>query len=59
MFGGIRFKFLNSFQHITRTEGDIQLEGSNASAEEMDEGVESNSVSGIDLILNHRLVETG
>ena len=47
------------FQHITRTEGEVQLEGSNASAEETDEGVDSNSVSGIDLILNHRLVETG
>ncbi|XP_023337417.1 translationally-controlled tumor protein homolog [Eurytemora carolleeae] len=45
-------------EHITRTEGDIQLEGSNASAEEMDEGVDSNSVSGIDHIVSHRLVET-
>ena len=59
MFEGICFEFLNLFQHITRTEGDVQLEGSNASAEEMDEGVDSNSVSGVDLILNHRLVETG
>jgi len=46
-------------KHITRTEGDVQLEGSNASAEEADEGTESNSVSGVDLVLNHRLVETG
>merc|ERR1712198_151343 len=43
-------------KHITRTDDEIQLEGSNASA---DEGTESNSVSGVDLVLNHRLVETG
>jgi len=46
-------------KHITRTEGDIQLEGSNASAEEADEGTDAASVSGVDLVLNHRLVETG
>jgi len=46
-------------KHITRTDDDIQLEGSNASAEEADEGTDSNSVSGVDLVLNHRLVETG
>merc|ERR1711970_242100 len=46
-------------KHITRTEGDIQLEGSNASAEEADEGNDSATVSGVDLVLNHRLVETG
>merc|ERR1711990_122277 len=46
-------------KHITRTEGDIQLEGSNASAEEADEGTDTASVSGVDLVLNHRLVETG
>jgi len=46
-------------KHITRKSDDIQLEGSNASAEEADEGTESTSESGVDLILNHRLVETG
>ena len=48
-------------QHITRTQGDIQLEGSNASAEgaDGDEGTESSSESGVDIILNHRLTETG
>jgi len=46
-------------KHITRSDGDIQLEGSNASAEEADEGTESSSQSGVDLVLNHRLVETG
>merc|ERR1712025_506165 len=48
-------------KHETRTEGEVQLDGANASAEEADadEGVDSNSVSGVDVILNHRLVETG
>merc|ERR1712113_1123152 len=46
-------------KHITRTDDEIQLEGSNASAEEADEGTDSTSVSGVDLVLNHRLVETG
>jgi len=48
-------------KHITRTEGDIQLEGANASAEgaDGDEGGDSTSVSGVDIILNHRLTETG
>merc|ERR1712227_1096217 len=48
-------------KHITRTEGDIQLEGANASAEgaDGDEGGEATSVSGVDIILNHRLTETG
>ena len=35
------------------------LEGANASAEEAAEGTDENSVSGIDVVLNHRLVETG
>ena len=35
------------------------LEGANASAEEFDEGTDSATQSGIDVILNHRLVETG
>merc|ERR1719483_307304 len=47
-------------KHITRKLGEsIQLEGSNASAEEADEGTEEASESGVDLVLNHRLVETG
>ena len=37
----------------------MQLDGANASAEEADEGTDSASESGVDLILNHRLVETG
>ena len=52
---------LSHLQHITRSQGEIQLEGSNASAEgaDGDEGTESSSESGVDIILNHRLTETG
>merc|ERR1711962_1914765 len=48
-------------KHISRTEGDIQLEGSNASAEGAyaDEGGDASTVSGVDVVLNHRLTETG
>merc|ERR1712088_1141066 len=46
-------------KHEVRRIGDVQLEGSNASAEEMEEGTEEASDSGVDLVLNHRLVETG
>ena len=35
------------------------MEGSNASAEEADEGTDEAMESGVDLVLNHRLVETG
>merc|ERR1712109_16581 len=47
-------------KHVTRKVGDdIVLEGSNASAEEADEGTDEAMESGVDLVLNHRLVETG
>jgi len=46
-------------KHETRTDGEVVLEGANASAEEADEGTDANSVSGIDIVLNHRLAETG
>merc|ERR1711994_945656 len=46
-------------KHISRTQDDIQLEGSNASAEEADEGTDAVSESGLDIVLNHRLCETG
>jgi uncharacterized protein YqgV (UPF0045/DUF77 family) len=46
-------------KHVSRTQDDIQLAGSNASAEEADEGTDAASESGVDIILNHRLVETG
>ena len=51
---------LNSyFQHVSRQDDEIKLEGANASAEEADEGTESSAVSGVDVVLNHKLVETG
>lgn len=45
---------------VTRTEGfDDALISANASAEEISESSESASVSGVDIILNHKLAETG
>ena len=46
-------------KYETRKQGEVVLEGSNASAEEADEGTDEGSESGIDIVLNHRLVETG
>merc|ERR1711992_81701 len=46
-------------KHISWTQDDVKLEGANASAEEADEGTDAASESGIDIVLNHRLVETG
>nr|AUN87841.1 translationally controlled tumor protein [Palaemon carinicauda] len=46
-------------KNTTVTEGDIQLDGANPSAEEADEGTESSAVSGIDVVLFMRLQETG
>merc|ERR1712020_50319 len=46
-------------KHISRTQDDIQLAGANASAEEADEGTDAASESGLDVVLNHRLCETG
>jgi len=46
-------------KYETRKEGEVVLAGSNASAEEADEGTDEASVSGIDIVLNHQLVETG
>lgn len=43
---------------VSRTQGDIQIEGFNPSAEEADEGTDSNTESGVDIVLNHRLAET-
>jgi len=44
-----------------RKEGDIKIDGANPSAEgeDADEGTEEGVTSGVDIILNHRLVETG
>merc|ERR1712126_196289 len=46
-------------KHETRKQGEIAIAGMNASAEEEDEGTDEVTESGVDLILNHRLVETG
>lgn len=43
----------------TRRIGDVQLQGANPSAEEADEGTEEAVESGCDIVLNHRLAETG
>lgn len=44
---------------MTRNSDDIDdsLIGGNASAEVQDEGTESSSVSGVDIVLNHKLQE--
>lgn len=43
----------------TRVDGDIKIDGANPSAEEADEGTDVNSTTGVDIVLNHRLTETG
>lgn len=43
----------------TRKHGDIQIDGANPSAEEADEGTDEAVESGVDIVLNHRLCETG
>lgn len=43
---------------VTRTQGDIAIDGFNPSAEEADEGTDSATESGVDVVLNHRLCET-
>ncbi|XP_051260048.1 translationally-controlled tumor protein homolog [Dicentrarchus labrax] len=45
---------------ITRTEGfDESLISANASAEDAVEGTDESAVSGVDIVLNHKLQETG
>ncbi|XP_041740798.1 translationally-controlled tumor protein homolog isoform X3 [Coregonus clupeaformis] len=44
---------------VSRTENiDDSLLGANASAEVQDDGCESSTVSGVDIVLNHKLQET-
>ncbi|TXL70421.1 hypothetical protein D9O29_23705, partial [Pantoea vagans] len=45
---------------VTRTDGviDDSLLGGNASAEEVTESSEASSCSGVDIVLNHKLIET-
>lgn len=42
---------------ITRSQGDIQIEGFNPSAEDAGEGTDSAMESGVDVVLNNRLSE--
>ncbi|XP_073436382.1 translationally-controlled tumor protein [Dendrobates tinctorius] len=46
---------------VTRTEGQIDdaLIGGNASAECQDEGSQTSTIRGVDIVLNHKLQETG
>ena len=46
-------------RHVQRKHGEIQLDGANPSQEELDEGTDECVESGLDLVLNQRLVETG
>ncbi|KAG9349525.1 hypothetical protein JZ751_027970 [Albula glossodonta] len=49
----------SSSQTICRTEEfDESLIGSNASAEQPDEGTEATTTSGVDIVINHKLQET-
>ncbi|KAL4112485.1 hypothetical protein QTP88_016262 [Uroleucon formosanum] len=43
---------------ITRKLGDVTIDGANPSAEEASEGTEEAVESGVDVVLNHRLMET-
>jgi len=43
---------------LTRKLGDVQIDGANPSAEEADETTDEAVESGVDIVLNHRLVET-
>jgi len=43
---------------ITRKVGDVQLDGANPSAEEASEDNDEAVESGVDVVLNHRLMET-
>ncbi|XP_067639971.1 translationally-controlled tumor protein homolog [Eurosta solidaginis] len=42
---------------VTRSHGEINIDGFNPSAEEADEGTDSATESGVDVVLNHRLQE--
>ncbi|GAB6020804.1 hypothetical protein CHUAL_003462 [Chamberlinius hualienensis] len=44
-------------KYVTRRQGDIVLGGSNPSAEELDEGTDEATESGVDIVLNQRLQE--
>jgi len=46
-------------KYITRGPDSVVLAGANASAEEEVEGTDDQGTSGVDIVINHRLVETG
>merc|ERR1711941_61510 len=46
-------------KYETRKGDEVVLAGANASAEEADEGTDEATTSGVDIVLNHQLVETG
>lgn len=43
---------------VSRSDGDIKIDGFNPSAEEADEGNDLTVETGVDVVLNHRLAET-
>jgi phenolic acid decarboxylase len=43
---------------VNRTQDDVKIDGANPSAEEADEGTDHNTETGVDIVLNGRLVET-
>jgi len=46
-------------KYETRKAGEVVLDGANPSAEEADEGTEEGAESGVNIVLDNRLVETG
>lgn len=50
---------LSILQRVSRGPGEIRIDGANPSAEEVDEGTEEVVETGLDVVLNQRLVETG
>jgi hypothetical protein len=45
-------------KHVVRKHGEVQIAGFNPSAEEGDDGTDESVESGVDVVLNHRLVES-
>lgn len=43
---------------VARSNDEIKIEGFNPSAEDAEEGTDSNVETGVDIVLNHRLSET-
>jgi len=45
-------------KYETRKDGEVKIDGANPSAEEADEGHDETAVSGVNIVLDNRLVET-